>query len=48
MPGARASGKFVMNAMSSVLIAAVRAVTVTTAACGIPASFRMSGFTARM
>jgi hypothetical protein len=32
-----------MKAMSSVLMAAVMAVTVTTAACGIPASFKISG-----
>ncbi len=48
MPGARANGKLVMKAMSSVLIAAVTAVTVTSAAWGMPASFRISGLTARM
>ena len=47
-PGREGEGKIVIKAMSSVLMAAVMAVTVTTAACGVPASFKIRGLTARI
>jgi len=48
IPGASASGKFVSRAINVVAIAALNAVAVTSAASGMPAFFRISGFAARM